>query len=174
MLSAETAAGDWPVEAVAMMDSIAHSVERDPGYLARLHFTETLPDPTTADALAEATGNIVNVVGASAITCFTSSGSTVRRVARERPSAPILALTPRTDTARKLGLTWGVHAIRTKDIGNFEEMIGKARRMALRHDMAEKGGKIVVLAGVPFGTPGSTNVLHVAAVRGDELKGRDY
>ncbi|MEK6723627.1 MAG: pyruvate kinase alpha/beta domain-containing protein, partial [Pseudomonadota bacterium] len=77
-------------------------------------------------------------------------------------------------TARKLGLTWGVHAIRTKDIGNFEEMIGKARRMALRHDMAEKGGKIVVLAGVPFGTPGSTNVLHVAAVRGDELKGRDY
>ena len=173
MLSAETAAGDWPVEAVSMMDSIAHSVERDPGYFARLHFTETRPDPTTADALAEAAAGIVPVVGASVITCFTSSGSTVRRVARERPSAPILALTPRSDTARKLGLTWGVHAIRTKDIGNFEEMIGKARRMALRHDMSAKGGKIVVLAGVPFGTPGSTNVLHVATVRGDELKGRD-
>ena len=173
MLSAETAAGDWPVEAVTMMDSIAHSVERDPGYLARLHFTETRPDPTTADALAEAASSIVSVMGASAITCFTSSGSTVRRVARERPSAPILALTPRSDTARKLGLTWGVHAVRTKDIGNFEEMIGKARRMALRHGMSEKGGKIVVLAGVPFGTPGSTNVLHVAAIRGDELKGRD-
>jgi pyruvate kinase len=173
MLSAETAAGDWPVEAVTMMDSIAHSVERDPGYLARLHFTETRPDPTTADALAEAASSIVSVMGASAITCFTSSGSTVRRVARERPSASILALTPRSDTARKLGLTWGVHAVRTKDIGNFEEMIGKARRMALRHGMSEKGGKIVVLAGVPFGTPGSTNVLHVAAIRGDELKGRD-
>ena len=173
MLSAETAAGDWPVEAVSMMDSIAHSVERDPGYFARLHFTETRPDPTTADALAEAAAGIVPVVGASVITCFTSSGSTVRRVARERPSAPILALTPRSDTARKLGLTWGVHAIRTKDIGTFEEMIGKARRMALRHDMSAKGGKIVVLAGVPFGTPGSTNVLHVATVRGDELKGRD-
>ena len=173
MLSAETAAGDWPVEAVSMMDSIAHSVERDPGYFARLHFTEIRPDPTTADALAEAAAGIVPVVGASVITCFTSSGSTVRRVARERPSAPILALTPRSDTARKLGLTWGVHAIRTKDIGNFEEMIGKARRMALRHDMSAKGGKIVVLAGVPFGTPGSTNVLHVATVRGDELKGRD-
>jgi pyruvate kinase len=86
---------------------------------------------------------------------------------------PILALTPRQDTARKLGLTWGVYAVRTKDIGTFEEMIGKARRMALRHDMVEKGGKIVVLAGVPFGTPGSTNVLHVAAIRGDELRGRD-
>jgi pyruvate kinase len=148
-------------------------VERDPGYIGRLHYTETLPDPTTADALAEAVGGIVSVVGASAITCFTSSGSTVRRVARERPAASILALTPRSDTARKLGLTWGVHAVRTKDIGNFEEMIGKARRMALRHHMAQKGGKIVVLAGVPFGTPGSTNVLHVAAIRGDELKGRD-
>ena len=173
MLSAETAAGDWPQEAVAMMDSIAHSVERDPGYVARLHFTETKPDATTADALAEGAAGIVSVVGASAITCFTLSGSTVRRVARERPLTPILALTPRLDTARKLGLTWGVHAVRTKDIGTFEEMVGKARRMALRHDMTQKGGKIVVLAGVPFGTPGSTNVLHVAAIRGDELKGRE-
>lgn len=173
MLSAETAAGDWPEEAVAMMDSIAHSVERDPGYLARLHFTETAPDPTTADALAEAAAGIVPVVDATAITCFTSSGSTVRRVARERPAAPILALTPRQDTARRMGLLWGVHAVRTKDIGHFEEMVGKARRMALRHHLTAKGRKIIVLAGVPFGTPGSTNVLHVATVRGDELKGRE-
>ena len=172
MLSAETAAGDWPEEAVAMMDRIAHSVENDPGYLARLHFTETQPDPTTADALAEASAGIINTVAARSIVCFTSSGSTVRRVARERPSAPILALTPRQDTARKLGLTWGVHAVRTKDIGSFEEMIGKARRMALRHDFVSAGQKIVVLAGVPFGTPGSTNVIHIATVRGDELKGR--
>jgi len=173
MLSAETAAGAWPIESVAMMDSIAHSVERDPGYFARLHFTQTHPDSTTADALAEAAAGIVPVVGASAIACFTFSGSTVRRVARERPSAPILALTPRQDTARKLGLTWGIYAVRTKDIGTFEEMIGKARRMALRHHVAEKGRKIVVLAGVPFGTPGSTNVLHVASITGDELRGRE-
>ena len=173
MLSAETAAGDWPEEAVAMMDNIAQTVERDPGYYDRLHFTETHPDPTTADALAEASASITKTVSATAITCFTSSGSTVRRVARERPDVPILALTPRQDTARRLGLTWGVHAVRTKDIGSFEEMIGKARRMALRHDLAEAGRKIIVLAGVPFGTPGSTNVLHVATVRGDELKGRD-
>ncbi|WP_336957823.1 pyruvate kinase [Sphingobium aquiterrae] len=173
MLSAETAAGAWPEEAVAMMDAIAHSVERDPGYLARLHFTETKPDPTTADALAEASSTIVSTLGASAICCFTSTGSTVRRVARERPAAPILALTPRQDTARRIGLIWGVHAVRTKDIGSFEEMIGKARRMALRHGMAAAGQKVIVLAGVPFGIAGSTNVIHVATMRGDELKGRE-
>ncbi len=171
MLSAETASGDWPEQAVAMMNDIAHNVERDPGYLARLHFTETKPDATTADALAEASHSISATVSAATIVCFTSSGSTVRRVSRERPSAPILALTPRQDTARKMGLLWGVYAVRTKDIGSFEEMIGKAKRMALRHHAARGGDKIIVLAGVPFGTPGSTNVIHVAALRGDELKG---
>ncbi len=173
MLSAETAAGAWPEEAVRMMDSIAHSVERDPRYLDRLHFTETKPDATTADALAEASSAIADTVSATAITCFTSSGSTVRRVSRERPAVPILALTPRQDTARKMGLLWGVHAVRTKDIGSFEEMIGKARRMSLRQGLAQTGRKIIVLAGVPFGTPGSTNVIHVATVRGDELNRHD-
>lgn len=171
MLSAETAAGEWPEQAVAMMNAIAHSVERDPGYLGRLRYTQTLPDPTTSDALAEAAQQITGTVSASVILCYTSSGSTVRRVARERPEARILALTPRQDTARRMGLLWGAHAVRTKDIGSFEEMIAKARRMALRHDFARAGDKIIVLAGVPFGTPGSTNVLHVATIRGDELKG---
>jgi len=170
MLSAETAAGDWPEQAVAMMDAIAHSVEHDPGYLERLYFTKTMPDPTTSDALAEACQSITTTISAKAIVCFTSSGSTVRRIARERPSAPILALTPRVSTARRMGLFWGVHAVRTKDIGSFEEMIGKAKRMALRHNMAAAGDKIIILAGVPFGTPGSTNVLHVATIRGDELR----
>ncbi len=170
MLSAETAAGDWPEQAVAMMDAIARSVESDPGYLGRLRYTETLPDTTTADALAQAADSITDTLSTRAITCFTSSGSTVRRVARERPAAAILALTPRQDTARRLGLFWGVHAVRTKDIGSFEEMIGKARRMVLRHHLAAAGDKIIVLAGVPFGTPGSTNVIHVATITGDELK----
>ncbi|HEX7821386.1 MAG TPA: pyruvate kinase [Sphingobium sp.] len=170
MLSAETAAGDWPEQAVAMMNSIAVSVESDPGYLGRLRYTETLPDATTADALAEASQQIIATLSAKAVICFTASGSTVRRVARERPVAPILALTPKFQTARRLGIVWGVHAIRTKDIGSFEEMIAKARRMALRHHFAHAGDKVIVLAGVPFGTPGSTNVLHVAMIRGDELK----
>lgn len=171
MLSAETAAGAWPVEAVAMMDSIARSVESDPDYYRRLHFTETKPDATTADALAEAAGNIIDTIAADAIICFTVSGSTARRVARERPGAPLLVLTPKRDTARRIGLLWGAHAVQTKDIGSFEEMIAKGKRMALRHGVAKAGSKLVMMAGVPFGTPGSTNVLHVATLTGDELRG---
>jgi pyruvate kinase len=170
MLSAESAAGDWPVESVAMMNSIANAVERDPGYAARVHFTETRPDPTTADALAEAAGEIAKTVTAAAIICFTSSGSTARRIARERPSVPLLVLTPKLETARRLGLLWGVHAVRTRDVASFEEMIAKSKRMALRHNMAKAGDRVIIMAGVPFGTPGSTNVLHVARIMGDELK----
>ncbi|PZQ24458.1 MAG: pyruvate kinase [Sphingopyxis macrogoltabida] len=171
MLSAETAAGAWPVEAVAMMDSIARSVESDPDYFRRLHFTETHPDATTADALAEAAGGIITTIAADAIICFTFSGSTARRVARERPGAPLLILTPKRDAARRMGLLWGAHAVPTKDIGSFEEMIAKGKRMALRHGIAAAGSKLVMMAGVPFGTPGSTNVLHVATLTGDELRG---
>ncbi|HYZ48508.1 MAG TPA: pyruvate kinase [Sphingomonas sp.] len=170
MLSAESAAGDWPEESVAMMNAIANAVERDPGYAARVHFTETRPDPTTADALAEAAGSIASTVSAAAIICFTLSGSTARRVARERPSVPLLVLTPKLETARRLGLLWGVHAVRTRDVESFEEMIAKSKRMALRHNIAKAGDRVIVIAGVPFGTPGSTNVLHVARITGDELK----
>jgi pyruvate kinase len=172
MLSAESAAGDWPIESVAMMDRIAITVEGDPSYTARIHFTETRPDPTTADALAEAAGEIAKTVSAAAIICFTSSGSTARRIARERPAAPLLVLTPKLETARRIGLLWGVHAVHTKDVGSFEEMVAKAKRMAMRHGIAKAGDRVIVMAGVPFGTPGSTNVLHVVRLTGDELKGR--
>ena len=171
MLSAETAAGDWPVEAVTMMDKIATAVEADTGYGARLHFTETLPDATTADALSAAAAGIIETISADAIICFTSSGSTARRISRERPSVPLLVLTPKLKTARRSGLLWGAHAVSTRDIGSFEEMIAKGKRMALRHGVATAGSKLIMMAGVPFGTPGSTNVLHVATLTGDELKG---
>ena len=170
MLSAESAEGAWPLESVAMMDRIAQSVESDPGYFARLHFTETKSDPTTADALADAAREIAITVGAKAIVCFTLSGSTARRVSRERPSVPLLVLTPSAETARRSGLLWGVHAVQTRDVGNFEEMVAKAKRMALRHGLALGGQRIIVMAGVPFGVPGSTNVLHVVRLTGDELK----
>ena len=171
MLSAESAAGDWPVESVAMMNSIADAVERDPAHGDRVHFTVTKPDPTTADALAEAAKSIAATVSARAIICFTMSGSTARRIARERPSVPLMVLTPKLETARRLGLLWGVHAVHTRDVENFEEMVAKAKRMALRHAVATAGDRIVVMAGVPFGVPGSTNVLHVVRLTGDELKG---
>jgi pyruvate kinase len=170
MLSAESASGAWPVEAVAMMNSIATSVEADPSYNARVHFTETLPDPTTADAIAEAAGSMIGTISAAGIVCFTSSGSTARRVARERPSVPILVLTPSIKTARRSGLLWGAHAVHTKDVESFEEMVGKSKRMALRHGLAKGGDRIILMAGVPFGTPGSTNILHAVRLVGDELE----
>ncbi|KQT32343.1 pyruvate kinase [Sphingomonas sp. Leaf412] len=171
MLSAESAAGDWPVESVAMMNAIGDAVERDPAHGDRIHFTVTRPDPTTADALAEAAKNIAATVSAAAIICFTSSGSTARRIARERPAVPILVLTPRLETARRLGLLWGTHNVHTRDVAAFEEMVAKAKRIALRQNIAKAGDVVVVMAGVPFGTPGSTNVLHVVRIVGDELKG---
>ncbi|MDT9600928.1 pyruvate kinase [Sphingosinicella rhizophila] len=170
MLSAESASGDFPCEAVEMMNRIATSVESDPTHGARVHFTETLPDPTTADAIAQSANNMVETVSAAAIVCFTTSGSTARRVSRERPSVPLLVLTPSLKTARRLGLLWGAHAVRTRDIANFEEMIAKAKRMAIRHGAARGGQRIIITAGVPFGTPGSTNVIHIVRLVGDELE----
>ena len=172
MLSAESAAGQWPVESVAMMNSIGVSVESDPMHGDRVHFTVMRPDPTTADALAEAAKQIAKTVSATAIICFTTSGSTARRIARERPSVPLLVLTPNRDTARRLGLLWGTHAVHTRDVESFEDMVGKAKRMALRTGIAKAGDRVIVMAGVPFRTPGSTNVLHVVHITGDEL--RDY
>ena len=172
MLSAETAAGDWPEEAVTIMHRIATKVENDPEYLARVRFLDTPPDPTTADALSHACMTIADTVKIGAVTVFTGSGSTARRVARERPSVPMLVLTPSMRTARRLALLWGAHAVATKDIGSFEEMIAKGKRMALRHGFGQAGSKLIALAGVPFGTPGSTNLLHVVTLTGDELERR--
>ena len=170
MLSAESASGEFPSEAVTIMNRIATSVEADPSHAARVHFTETLPEATTADAIAHAVNTMVGTVSAAAIVCFTSSGSTARRLSRERPAVPMLVLTPSEKTARRLGILWGAHAVRTRDVASFEEMIAKAKRMALRHGIAKGGQRIIVTAGVPFGTPGSTNVIHIVRLVGDELE----
>jgi pyruvate kinase len=170
MLSAETAAGAWPVEAVTIMHRIAMQVESDPGYNARIHFTQVRPDATTADALAQASAAIAETVAISGIIVFTGSGSTARRVARERPGAPMLVLTPSLTTSRRIALLWGAFPVVTRDIGSFEEMIAKGKRMALRHGFGTAGAKLIALAGVPFGTPGSTNLLHIVTLSGNELK----
>ncbi|HJS39818.1 MAG TPA: pyruvate kinase [Sphingomicrobium sp.] len=170
MLSAESAAGEYPCEAVEMMDRIAVSAESDPIYPARVHFTSTPAEPTTADALSTSAKHIAQIVSAKAMVCYTSSGSTARRIARERPTVPILVMTASKTVARRLGLQWGVHAVHTRDVTNFEEMVGKARRMALRHKIAGAGDRLVIMAGVPFGVSGSTNVIHVVKLTGDELE----
>ena len=169
MLSAESAAGAFPVEAVTMMDKIAREAEGDPLWFARVHFTETATSATTADAMTSAAGAIARTIGARAIACFTISGSTARRAARERATVPILCLTPKRETARRMGLVWGVHAVTTRDVADFEAMVAKAKRMALRTGVASGGDLIVLIAGVPFSTPGTTNVVHVVRLTGKEL-----
>ena len=171
MLSAESAAGNYPVEAVQMMDKIGQSVEADPVYAARIHFTETPAEATTADALSESAAQIVRILSASAMACYTSSGSTARRIARERAPVPTMAMTASLAVARRLGLQWGVHAVHSRDVSSFEEMVGKAKRMVLRHHLAGPGDRVVIMAGVPFKTSGSTNVIHVVKLVGDELDG---
>ena len=170
MLSAESATGQYPCESVAMMDRIATTVERDPSYQARVHFTQTRLEPTTADALAGSARQIAQTVSATAMVCYTSSGATARRIARERPPVPLLAMSPSQHTARRMGLLWGVHAVHSRDVGSFEEMVEKGKRMALRHQIAKGGDRVVLMAGIPFGTAGSTNVLHVVRLIGDELE----
>ena len=170
MLSAESATGQYPCESVAMIDRIATTVERDPSYQARVHFTQTRLEPTTADALAGSARQIAQTVSATAMVCYTSSGATARRIARERPPVPLLAMSPSQHTARRMGLLWGVHAVHSRDVGSFEEMVEKGKRMALRHQIAKGGDRVVLMAGIPFGTAGSTNVLHVVRLIGDELE----
>jgi len=169
MLSAESAAGDYPCEAVHMMDRIGRTVEADAAYADRVHFTATPAEPTTADALAESAGNVANTVEVAAMVCYTSSGSTARRIARERGPVPLLVMTASKTVARRMGLVWGVHAVHTRDVASFEEMVAKAKRMALRTNLAGPGHRLIILAGIPFGRTGSTNVMHVARLVGDEL-----
>ncbi|WP_439534454.1 pyruvate kinase [Polymorphobacter sp.] len=171
MLSAESAVGRHPMAAVAMMDAIAREVESDPSYYSRVHFTELGNRVSTASAISLAAAQISRSIGAAAIVCVTIGGTTALRAARERAAVPILCLTPRPSTARRMALVWGVHAMGTRDVRDFEEMVAKSRRMALRSRLAKGGDALVLIAGVPFSTPGTTNVVHVVRLTGDELKG---
>ena len=164
MLSAETAAGRYPVEAVAMMDRIACRVHDDPLYRTLLEGTRTELEHTAPDAISAAACQVAGMVGAAAIVSYTTSGATALRAARERPAAPILVLTAKLATARRLAVLWGAHCVHTSDIRNFADMVQKAARIAHREGFAEPGQRVVVTAGVPFGTPGATNVLRIAWV----------
>jgi pyruvate kinase len=164
MLSAETAVGHYPVEAAAMMDRIARRVQQDPLYFAELDATRMAPEHTNSDAISAAACQVADTLGAAAIVSFTSSGTTALRAARERPSVPIVAMTPNLGTARRLALLWGAHCVHSPDIRSFNDMVEKAVRAAHREGVAGRGQRVVIIAGVPFGTPGSTNVLRIAWV----------
>lgn len=164
MLSAESASGDYPVEAVTMMDRILKSVEGDPLYRRLMDASRREPEATTADAISAAARQCAHTLTAAAIVTYTNTGSTTLRAARERPDVRILCLTPNIDTARRMTLTWGVHPVRTEDAHNFGDMVAKAVRIARQQKIAEPGGRLVITAGVPFGTPGATNILRIAYV----------
>jgi len=164
MLSAETAAGKYPFEAVAIMDRIIARVERDEAYSAIMETSHPDPEHTAPDAITAAARQVAETIGAAVIVTYTTSGSTTLRAARERPIVPILCLTESTETARRLVLAWGVHGVVTKDVRNFSDMVNKACRIALSEELAHKGDRLVVTAGVPFGTPGATNILRIAWV----------
>jgi len=164
MLSAETAAGRYPVEAVAMMNRIACRVQEDPLYFSMLEGSRLEHEHTAPDAISAAACQVARLVGAAAIVSYTTSGATALRAARERPEAPILVLTSNLSTARRLAVLWGAYCVHTSDVKSFGDMVQKAVRIAHREKVAELGQRLVITAGVPFGTPGATNVLRVAWV----------
>jgi pyruvate kinase len=166
MLSAETASGKYPVEAVEVMDRIAQAVERDASYQAIIDASRVAPEPTMPDALMAAVHDVTHTIHASAIVCWTKTGSTGLRAARERPEAPVIVLTPLTATARKLSLSWGLHCVETEDAKNLDDVVERASQIAQSEGFAKAGDRIVITAGVPLGTPGSTNLLRVAFVGG--------
>ncbi len=164
MLSAESASGDYPIESVRTMDQIARQVERDPLYRGIMDAEHNNPESTASDAITAAARQVAETINAAAIVTYTMSGSTALRAARERPRAPILCLTPLVETARRLTIAWGVNTVVAPDAINFADMIAKATALARASDLAKPGDSLVVTAGVPFGSPGNTNVLRIARV----------
>ena len=164
MLSGESAAGKYPLEAVQMMDRIIAEVEADAYLREMLDSTRTPAQPTSGDAICAAMNTIAEVLPVKVIVTYTSSGSTSLRAARERPRPPILSMTPSLGTARRLALVWGVHSVQTPDISDVAEMVDHACEWAVTQGFAKKDDTILISAGMPFGISGMTNLLRIATV----------
>jgi pyruvate kinase len=164
MLSAETASGKYPVEAVAMMNRIVMRVEEDPLYLSFLHAHRIEPERTAADAITAAAAQVAHTLQVAAIVTYTTSGSTALRAARERPEVPIMCLTSRLETARRLAVVWGTYCVHTEDVKSLSEMTERACALSKAQGLAQSGQRIVITVGLPFGTPGATNALRIAWV----------
>jgi len=164
MLSAESAAGAWPVEAVATMNKVAEKVESEPFYRSIVDAQRAEPEPTAADAITAAAHQIAENIQVAAIVTYTASGATAIRASRERPNVPILALSPVLKTARRLAIAWGLHCVVVEESRDLEMMVEQACKIAWREGYAKSGQRIIVICGVPLGTPGATNMLRVAIV----------
>jgi pyruvate kinase len=167
MLSAESASGAYPVEAVATMNKVAVAVEGDANYRGIIRAAQTEPEATAADAISAATRQVAETLDLAAIVTYTASGSTGIRAARERPSKPIIALSPNHRTIRRLSVVWGIHCVQTEDAISLEDMVDRACVIAYQEGFARPGDRIAITAGVPLGTPGATNMLRIAFVRQD-------
>ena len=164
MLSAESAAGQYPIEAVGTMNRIAEEIESEQLFRGIIDAQRSVPEPTGADAIADAARHIADTLDLAAVVCWTSSGSTGLRMARERPRPPIVALSPNIATGRRLAVVWGVHCVVTEDAHDQDDMVDRACRIAFKEGFAKPGQRIIVVAGVPLGTPGATNMLRIAYV----------
>jgi len=162
MLSAESAAGSYPVEAVTMMDNIATEVENDPVYRDVIDASRAVKRVTVADGIVAAAREIAETADIKTICCFTQSGTTAALVARERPRVPIIAMSPLRGTARRLALTWGVNCVMTGELERFKQAVVNAARAARTLGYAGEEDQILVTAGVPFNQAGTTNILRVA------------
>ncbi|WP_339714840.1 pyruvate kinase alpha/beta domain-containing protein, partial [uncultured Sneathiella sp.] len=160
----ESAAGEYPLEAVSMMNDIAEVTEKDPMYQGIIDSKHGTLEATTADAISAAATQVASTIGAASVVTYTTSGSTALRAARERGKTPVLVLTPSLKTARTLALVWGLHCVHTSDAKNFAEMVDKACKISFAEGFTRPGDRVVIMAGVPFGTPGSTNILRIAWV----------
>ncbi len=167
MLSAESAAGDFPVQAVSTMNRIAVAVEQDGLYQSIIRRQNIEPEATAADAISASARQVAETLDLAAIVTYTSSGSTGIRAARERPEKPIVALSPKLATVRRLSLVWGLHCVRTDDAVNLDDVVDRACSIAYREGFARPGDRVAITAGVPLGTPGATNMLRIAFVGQD-------
>ncbi len=167
MLSAESAAGQYPVEAVTMMDRIAREVEGDVNYRSIIDAQRATPESTGADAISAAAHQIADTLKLKVVMAWTFSGATAFRLARERPNSAVIALTPNPVTARRLTLFLGIHALVTRDANDIDDMVSRACKFAAREGFAEPGDRIITVAGVPFGTPGATNMVRIAFISPD-------
>jgi pyruvate kinase len=164
MLSAESASGQYPIDAVATMNRIAEEVELDQNYWSIVRTLNAEPEATGSDAIAAASHQIADTLNLKTVAAWTFSGSTAFRIARERPNSTVIALTPSIDTARRLALVWGVHSIRTKDANDIDDMAFRACKFAVREGFSNVGDRVIIVAGMPFGTPGATNMVRIAFI----------
>lgn len=162
MLSAESASGAYPEEAVHMMDRILKSIERDPLQRIMMDAVHSRRDTTARDAISAAIRTVAETLPVAVTVAYTSSGATALRVAHERPRTPILSMTPSREVARRLSLVWGVHAIQADDVESTEEIVHYSTLAAQKLGFGVPGQALLIIAGTPFGVTGSTNLLRIA------------